>query len=799
MKFSRNFIMATDEVCDFDKSVPAPYLRKKFTLDFVPKKAEITITGLGFYELYINGENITKGPLAPYISNVNHICYYDNYDITDKLNKGENTIGILLGNGMRNAFGGFVWDFEKADFRGPLCTALCLEAYKNEKDNRDTNNSNNPEESDADFVLEADETFKTHPSPIIFDDIRMGCHYDAKLEIPGWADVDYDDSDWKNALKCKAPKGRPELCKAEPIKYHKEIKPVSVTHFDTAPFAYEHNEKTISPKDFIPDKRAIAKDVYIYDFGEVNAGITSLKINGKPGQVIKIGHMEFLVNGIPTIKNISFPQYTETYDKYIDYSQKDVFICKGGEETFVPKFKYDGFRYAFVEGLEPEQATLDALTYHTMGSDIKCIGDFESSCPTLNKLYDMVLRSDLSNFFYFPTDCPQREKNGWTGDAAVSAEQILMNFDASDSLEIWLDNVRLSQSDTGELPGIIPTDTWGYYTFGPVWDSVCVMLPYNIYRFKGDKKVIKDNSAMIMRHLYFQKIKMDNDGLLDYGLGDWCAPLKTEENRDYDMPRKFTSTAFECITAKRAAELFEITEQYPEAEYANSLAEELKNNIRKHLIDFDTMTVIGESQTSQALAMYAGIFNEDEYAKAGERLLEIINMDNVANTCGVIGLRVIYHVLIGMGKGDVAYKLITSTARGCYGSWIKAGATSMWESFPHDDGSYMNSQNHHFLGDIGSLFIQAIAGIRPNPHLKDLAEFEITPDFITDLDYAKASFESKFGTLKSYWKRDGDSIKLEVCVPDGMYGYLKLPHGYVSDLGDKKLIVGCYEIKINKI
>ena len=175
MKFSGTFIRATDEMCDFDRHVAAPYLRKTFSLDLEPRKAEITICGLRFYELTVNGKNITKGPLAPYISNPDDVCYYDRYDLTGLLKKGPNAIGILLGNGFRNSFGGFIWDFDKASCRGVPAAALCLEATDGEKT----------------FEMEADETFRVHPSPVLFDEERMGCRYDARLEIPGWDLADY--------------------------------------------------------------------------------------------------------------------------------------------------------------------------------------------------------------------------------------------------------------------------------------------------------------------------------------------------------------------------------------------------------------------------------------------------------------------------------------------------------------------------------------------------------------------------------------------------------------------------------
>lgn len=755
MKFSNKFIKAYDEMCSFDNHVSAPYFRKTFELDFLPENAEITVCGLGFYELYINGENITKGPLAPYISNPDHICYYDNYDISHKLKKGKNVIGILLGNGMRNAFGGFVWDFDKASFRGPLCVALCIEA-------KDGENS---------FELETDETFKTYPSPIIFDDLRMGCHYDARLEIPDWADAEFDDSEWEFAKKLQKPAGKPTLCKAEPIKVYKKIKPVKITHYDEAAFAYES-----TLKDAKPHKDAIRKNVYVYDFGENNAGVTMLKIIGKPGQVITIRHMEYLMNGIPSINSISFNR-PGIFDKYIEYAQKDVFICKGGEECFIPKFKYDGFRYAFVEGLEPNQAIENTLTFLVMSSDVKESGDFECSCDTLNKLQEMTKRSDISNFYYFPTDCPQREKNGWTADAAVSAEQMLLNFDVANSLEVWLENIRMAQNTEGSVPGIIPTDEWGYHYYGPSWDSVCVMLPYYIYKFKGDKQIIKDNASMMLRYFYYQKGRYTEDGLIDHGLGDWCAPFKRADNT-FLSPRKFTSSVVAYDAAIKAAFLFEEIGQKDEAIYIRSIAENLKKNIRNTMIDFRTMTAVGECQTSQAIAMYYGIFNDNETVQAGKRLKEIIIKDGYINTCGVIGLRVIYHVLTSIGEYDLAYRLITSNERSCYGAWVKNGATTLLENFPYEDGKAVCSQNHHFLGDISSWFIQDIVGIKPNTKINDVSEVEISPHFITNLDYAKGYFNSNFGKIEVEWCKNADIADVTVKIPKGMHGNLQLDKNY---------------------
>ena len=764
MKFSEKFIKASDALCDFDNHVNAPYLRKKFNMPFKPEKAEITICGLGFYELYINGQNITKGPLAPYISNPDDVCYYDNYDITNILTEGDNTIGILLGNGFRNCFGGFVWDFEKASCRGPVTAALCLEAEGKGKT----------------FELECDETFRTHPSPITLDDLRMGCRYDARLEIDNWCDIDFDDSSWDFVKAEKKPSGEARLCKAEPIVVTKTLMPVDVKHYDSLPFVYESSAPGAKPLE-----GCTRENVYVFDFGVNTAGVTKLKINGKKGQKIVIRHAEYDSGNNFSVNTISFlGGRPETIDHYTNYNQVDVYICKGGEEEFIPKFKYDGFRYAYVEGLEPEQIKEDTLTYLVMNSDLKVRAEFECSDYVINKLQECVRRSDLANFYYFPTDCPHREKNGWTGDASVSSEHILLNLTAEKSFKEWLFSIRKAQNTDGALPGIVPTGGWGFaWGNGPAWDSVCVNLPYYIYKFTGDTSVIEENVSLIMRYLCYISSRRDEHGLIAVGLGDWVDPFK-EENGNIAAPLELTDSVMVYDMAKKAAYLFEKIGRNNESEYAERFARELRSDIREHLIDKNTMTAAGDCQTSQAFMLEAGIFNDDEREKAQQRLVEIIHRDGDINACGMIGVRHIFHALTKAGESELAYKMITAKSRTGYGYWIENGATSMWESFRTKDDPDTDSKNHHFLGDISSWFIQELAGLKPNPKVDDIRYFEISPHFIDDLEYAKAHYDSKFGRVSVMWERNAQEIKLDITMPEGTYGVAVLPDGYCFENGD---------------
>ncbi len=776
---SQKFYCANTDLCDFDHHVPAPWFRRAFSLDFVPEKAEITLTGLGFYELTVNGTPITKGPLAPYISNPDDIIYYDTYDVAALLHPGENAIGIWLGNGMRNAFGGFVWDFDKAHCRGPVCFALYLEANGEGKS----------------FRLEADDAFRTHPSPITLDDLRMGCRYDARREISGWDLPGFDDSAWAPARPCPSPAGIPTLCTAEPIAVVSKQKAVAIQHYDALAYAYCTNRPNADP---FPE--TMREDVYVYDFGTNRAGITVLRIHGKPGQRITIRHGELLQNGRFSITNIIFcREENNCQGKYLEYGQCDEYICRGGEEEiFIPRFKYDGFRYAYVEGLAPEQATLDALEYWEMTSHFDERGAFSCSCDTLNTLYTMVCRSDRSNFFYFPTDCPHREKNGWTGDASMSVEHMLLHMAGENSLRVWLQNIRRAQREDGAIPGIVPTGGWGFaWGNGPAWDSVLFNLPLEIYRHTGDRQVIAENLPTMLRYLSYATTRRDARGLCAYGLGDWLDPVRWDHEGHFAAPLELTDTVMLYDCAKKAAFLFRELGRAPEAAFAEQVASDFRTAVREHLIDFTTMTAAGNCQTSQAFCMATGIFDEAEFPAAGRRLLELFHEAGDLNACGMIGLRYIFHMLDRIGACDLGYRAIVSSDRRGYGSFIRQGATTLLEEFQFEDGRGISSQNHHFFGDILSVMIQEYAGLRPNPTCQDPQSFAVAPYFVTDLSHAQASYGTATGELFVRWERQGEAISLTVRVPQGMHGTVQLPDGWQTD-GNPALGAGEYVLTVTR-
>lgn len=762
------FISATKEYSSFEKFVPAPYIRKNFEIDSAVDKATIAVCGLGFYEFYINGKRMTKGLLAPYISNPDDILYYDVYDITSELKSGKNTVAFILGNGMLNCPGGAVWDFESALFRSAPKLSVSFECKYS---NGDT------------LAFDADESFKCAPSPIYFDDLRAGEYYDARNEIVGWANADFDDSNWSNAILAESPRGQFRECKADPIVVTDELAPISISKAKIGSTPSPHFKLT----EIKPTGDEAEVNGWLYEF-ELNAsGLCRLKINGKPGQKIILQFGEVLdKNGDLNLSNMWFLPTA--------FNHRDIYICRGGEEEiWMPSFTYHGFKYCLVIGLEDEQATKDLLTFVVMNSDIKEIADFKCSDEVLNKLQAAVKLSDRSNFYYFPTDCPHREKNGWTGDASLSAEHMLLNFSAENSFREWLHNIRKSQREDGALPGIVPTTGWGFsWGNGPGWDGIIVNVPYLLWRYRGSTEAIRENASAIVRLLSYYTTRRKANGLIAIGLGDWC---QSARDGDPVAPLEFTDTVICVDIARKAALCFDAINMPLQAEFARKLEDEFLTAARKHLIDHSNMTALGCCQTTQAMALFFGIFENGERPKAFKRLVEMIEDNDGLMDVGILGARVIFRVLSEFGRTDLAYKMVTDGRMASYAYWINKGSTTLWEEFVSGE-DVIPSLNHHFWGDISGWMIEHLAGITVNPECTSPDNFVISPKFIDALDHVTASHNFNKGKLTSSWKRDSGNIILTLDIPEGCKGEIKLERSVKFNDGyrTKKAVSGEYVI-----
>lgn len=751
MEFSKKFVCEDTAYSSYAKNIPAPLFRKSFIPGGAASHAEILICGLGFYDLFINGTKITKGYLAPYISNSDHICYYDRYDLLPYLKSGENVIGVMLGDGHQNGKTN-IWNFVDNVTNSAPLLALTLEIDCDEQT----------------LHFEADD-FLCTKGPILFNDLRSGVFYDARLEKDGWNAPGFDDADWhKPILDAYRPRGTAKLCDAEPIRVYREIKPLSVTKSGLDPYKINHQTKDFCASFDAFETAADAEGGYLYDFGENNAGIFRLKIKGKRGQKVSLQCGEQLVDGKLTYSNIDF---------YPDgFSQRDIYYLKGeGEEIFEPMFTYHGCRYVYVSGITAEQATEDLLTYLIMSSDLEERGNFECSDDIANQIYQMVLRSDKSNFVYFPTDCPHREKNGWTGDASVSAEHMILTRGVENSWREWLHNIRAAQKEDGQIPGIIPTDSWGYaWGNGPLWDSVLFNLPYLVYQYRGETDIIRENAAAMLRYLEYVSCKRNEKGLTELGLGDWL-PAQHADGSETETSLGFVEGVTILDICRKSAEMFDAVGLPLHKAFAETLGNEMLEAVRREYIDFNTYVVDTRSQTAQAAALFFDVFRAEEKEKAFRVLLDVVHEDGDNFTCGHFGLRILFHVLAEFGEADLAYHMITKADYPSYGNWILRGETTLLEQFMPGDGYYHRSKNHHFFGDVANWFISRVGGIR----VQNANEVRISPAFVKALDHCRASHRLPNGEVSVSWERKDGKIALTVTKPERVKCIVETENGSV--------------------
>lgn len=379
---------------------PAPYFRKKFATEKTIKSARAYIAVAGLYELYINGEKIGNHRLDPMYTRFDRRNLYVTYDVTPQLQNGDNAIGVLLGNGWYNHQSMAVWDFHRAPWRNR--PSFCM-------DLRITYTDGSTE------TIPTDLSWKKSEGALIFNSIYTAEHYDARLEQKGWNTPAFDDSKWHGVGYRSVPSENVTAQQIRPIR----------------------NVQAIPAKAF----KKLDEKTYVFDFGQNMSGVTKIKVSGQEGTELRIKHGERLYdNGHVDMSNI------DVYyrgDKEKDPFQTDILILSGeGEDEFMAKFNYKGFRYVEVTCTSPVELNQNSLTAYFMHSDVPPIGKINTSSPLVNKLWQATNNAYLSNLMGYPTDCPQREKNGWTGDGHFAIETALYNFDGITVYEKWLADHR---------------------------------------------------------------------------------------------------------------------------------------------------------------------------------------------------------------------------------------------------------------------------------------------------------------------------------------------------------------------
>ncbi len=717
---------ATDRTAPKSYSEPAPYLRKDFHADKQVKKARAYISGLGLYELSINGEKVGDHVLDPAFTDFDDRVHYISYDVTSQLQAGENTLGVLLGNGWYNMDSRAVWGFNKAPWKDrPTCLLQLEIEYK---------------DGSVQKVV-SDKSWKAAPSPTVYNDIRQGEKYDATLEIPGWNKPSFDDAAWSPVRVKNGPLGQLKAQMIPANKVMRELSPVSVN----------------SP----------APGIYLVDMGQNMAGWIELKVEGEPGELVKMKFGEALKeDGTLDQYNIA-RHHRETELQVAEYTLKG-----SGTETWEPKFTYYGFQYVQIEGY-PGKLSAGDITGKVVHTSFDQSGSFSCSNDIINKINHASEWSYISNFLGYPTDCPQREKNGWTGDAHLSAETGLLMFKPQSAYTKWLYDCKDAQKESGLLPGIVPTCGWGYDLggkptgYGPAWDGAYIWVPWYMYLYSGDISVLKSHYGNMKKSIDFMTEQSEGH-ILDIGLGDWVYI------NSY-APRDLTSTACYYDLTSKFSQVASLLGKQEDAELYSQLAGEIKTAFNGKFYRPKEKTYANSEQTALAAALYFDMVPSKDVKKVAGKLEKVIMENDGLLDCGVLGAKWIPHALSDHGYADLAYRISINTRYPGWGYWMEQGATTLWEDFNME--SLDNSRNHMFFGDIVHWWYKELAGIRPDPDYVGFKHFSIQPFFPEGLEFASASHDSMYGQIRSEWKREGEDINLLIEVPANTTSTIILPKG----------------------
>ncbi|MDE1192092.1 MAG: family 78 glycoside hydrolase catalytic domain [Arachidicoccus sp.] len=490
-------------------------------------------------------------------------------------------------------------------------------------------------------------------------------------------------------------------------------------------------------------------------------------MNGDSGLVVRVIHAERLdKKGNLDQSNVDYflSDKTKSYDPFAT----DIYTLSGkGEETFMPHFDYKGFQYIEVKADKPIALNKENLTAYFMHSDVPPVGKIQTSNELLNKIYAATNASYLSNLFGYPTDCPTREKNGWTGDAHIASETGLYNFDAITVYEKWLRDMRDEQQPNGMLPSIIPTDGWGYeWGNGLDWTSAVAIIPWNVYLFYGDTKILSDNYENIKSYVD-HVADLYPGGLTDWGLGDW-APLKSK------TPVELTSSVYYYADATILSKAAKILGKKDDYIKYNSLAEKIKNAINKKYLNSQKGIYAEGYQTELSVPLYWGIVPDSLKIKVAKNLADSVASNNYHLDVGILGAKAVLGALSDNGQAETAYKLASQNTFPSWGWWIVNGATTLYENWNITLNRDL-SLNHIMFGEIGAWLYKSLGGIKPDENNAGFKTILLKPNFVEGLNAFYAEHTSPYGKIISSWNRNGKQIIYNVNIPANSSAILYFP------------------------
>ncbi|KFF03528.1 glycoside hydrolase family 78 protein [Flavobacterium reichenbachii] len=725
-------------------------LRKSFEVKKEIKEAVVYISGLGHYELTINSKKVGNSEFAPLWTDYDKSVNYNIYELNAKeLEKGENVIGVLLGNGMYNTLAERYTKFF-VSFGPPTLFFKMKITYKD----------------GSEEIIKSDETWKYSKSPITYNSIFGGEDYNANLEQKGWNSKGFKDATWKKVVIQEAPKGvlRPQT--APPITIQKQFE--------------------------IKTAKEIKPNFYVFNMGQNLSGFPTIKIKGKKGQTIRV----WVAEGLNEDGTIAQGRSGKPY--YYDYTLK-------GKETeeWTPKFSFYGFQYIQIENINYKEAKNSELptvldlksnfSYNSAGE----AGSFECSNEIFNKTHELINNSIKSNFQSVFTDCPQREKLGWLEEIHLNGPGLMFNYNLENYIPALMQNISDSQRDNGLIPTIVPEYVvfGGDFTDSPEWGVTGVILPWMYYEYYGDASLLEKYYPIMKKYVDYLGTKA-KDNIVSHGLGDWYDYGTHVAGYSKNSPIALSATShyyYGAYLVAKAAKMLNKTEDIQKYE---TLASEIKNAFNNEFFNAETKQYGTNSQFSNAVPIFMDIV-EPQYKEAVmQNLLADIKAKGDRLTTGDVGNRYLFQALARNGENETMYKMHNHYDAPGYGFQIKFGLTTLTEQWDPTKG---NSWNHFMLGQIEEWFYQSLAGIKSDPEKPGFKHFFIQPEVLGDMTFAKADYQSVYGKIVSSWEKKDGKLFLNIEIPVNTTATIKLPVSKSSEIRiDKKVVRTIFNEKDQK-
>ncbi|HEC44717.1 MAG TPA: hypothetical protein ENI20_18020 [Bacteroides sp.] len=729
----------SEEVQNVTPEPRSPLFRHEFRVEKPVRRARLFVVGLGFYELRLNGEKVGQHVLSPAKTIFRKRILYDTYDVTSELSSGENALGIILGNGWFNGQKKY-WGWQMQWHGSPRAIMQLDIEYTDGSKSR----------------VVTDGSWKSSWSPVTFNCLFDGEHYDARLEQEGWDTPGFDDRSWSPANVVPSPGGKLASALHEPGLVTQIIEPLAV--YEARP------------------------DTFVFDLGQNIAGWIRLKVEGPAGTKVV---MRFAEQVHP--------------DGMIDPSssraalQTDHYILKGsGTEIFEPRFTYHGFQYIEVTGY-PGTPGPEAIEGRFVQNAVAPAGSFSCSNDLINRIHLCTVQSQRSNVqMGVPTDDTQRpERQGWGADALMTAQEAMLNVNIQRVYTKWFRDFRDQQSPDGSIGYIVPRPGGGRDL---VWTSAFVIMPWYQYIHYGDTAVLEENYEAILRYMnYLARQGCSDVQLKEMGMnphfpeyipqphisgylqqsqwGDHLSLAEGYHSRS-GLPLSI-STAIYYHDLQVMEKMAGVLGKKDHKEKFHFLAGEVRNAFNNKFLNREEGYYDDRSQSAQTWPLFFGMVPEDlEESVMNTLVKDIVEIRDGHPTTGYMGTKFMLDLLTEKGREDLVWNMALKTDFPSWAYSLRNGRTTITEKWT--DGG---SQNHIVLGAaIDPWFYNVLAGIQQDENFPGYKKFIIKP-YIPDhdLDWVKASIHTIHGTISSSWEKKQDGLNLKIRVPANTTATVYLP------------------------